>query len=64
MKLHEQWKRDVRSMGHSTAAISGALAPVWIIKYAGAAYRDGKISLVERDEMFANAKCMMSGEEK
>ena len=59
---YKQWKRDVRGMNHSVAAASGAMAPVWIIKYAGAAYRDKKITLVEKDEMLADARYMITGE--
>jgi hypothetical protein len=62
MDTHKRWKRDVRGMNYSVAAASGAMAPVWIIKYAGAAYRDRKISLVEREEMLADARYMLTGD--
>ena len=61
MAEHKKWKSAVRNMNYSVAAHSGALAPVWIIKYAGAAYRDGKITLGERDKMFADARYAMCG---
>lgn len=61
MDIHKKWKEDVRNMNCSLAAASGARAPSWIIKYAGAAYREGKITLAERDKWLANAKYMLFG---
>ncbi len=61
MNTHKQWKRDVRGMNNSIAAASGAMAPVWLIKYAGAAYREGKITLDEREEIFADVRYMIIG---
>lgn len=56
MKTHKQWLRDVRGMNYSVVARSGAMAPIWTIRFAGEAYRAGDISLEKRDRLFADAR--------
>ena len=59
MKTHKQWLKDVRGMDRSLAARSGAEAPIWIIRFAGEAYRAGDISLEKRNELFLEARATM-----
>ena len=56
MQTHEQWLKDVRSMNWSVAARTGAEEPLWAIRFAREAYREGKISLAERDKIFADVR--------
>jgi len=63
MKTHKQWLKDVRGMNHSVAARSGAMAPLWIVRFAGEACREGDISLDERDKILADVRRTLGMEE-
>ena len=59
MKTHKQWLKDVRDMNRSVTAHSGAIAPIWTIRFAGEAHQAGNISLEERDKILADARCTL-----
>lgn len=56
MKIHKQWLKDVRGMNRSVAARSGAMAPLWIIRFVGEAYRAGDMSREVMEKILADVR--------